>query len=480
MDYETESIFASNAPYELGLGFHNIGSGALRYSSEALAQKLDRHYGQRCGHIPLAAKRIGVLVAAITDDTRSQVAYLSDLYKRKIEILTPEALADYNSAHRDSPACVVPYVNVPEAAAYISSLHGSTWGLPAAITHTLKNKALLHRFITNLSDPDIVCPDYVIADLPDLPHAVPSFLSNIRRWYRAAKLPTTYPLGVVLRAADEDGNYGSALMHETGGEITVVPDGNTSHMQTYSSWDQAIAFAHEVLTDAMDVSKESRVVVSRYIEMVDSPGISLVLLNGYVATLGWNGQLQQKGSKACVGTSSYRPATKELSQLQAKYEAQTAVMFERFLREVASAFETRFDDIRGVANIDIMLPGPVERQFMHYRGIKAPFYIAECNPRFTNYTDAILAILGVNQQVQSIANMKMAIRHGVYTMDKYILPPTVDPKRLRERIYEADKKLAAAGTRIICRMATSPMGVIFAGDRELAERTLSELVVSLS
>ena len=57
--------------------------------------------------------------------------------------------------------------------------------------------------------------------------------------------------------------------------------------------------------------------------------MSVVIMDGRIESLGWNGQLQQDGSKACIGTSTYKPVNASLAQLQNKYEGQTLAYFEK-------------------------------------------------------------------------------------------------------------------------------------------------------
>jgi hypothetical protein len=107
-------------------------------------------------------------------------------------------------------------------------------------------------------------------------------------------------------------------------------------------------------------------------------------------------------------------------------------------------------------------------------------YLAECNPRWTNYTDAILVVLGANRKEPTIENMRAVIQAGISTIDKYPLPAAVDPHVLRDQIFERDQVLQQVGTRIICRMARDPMGLIFAGNIALAQQEVEQILAKLS
>src|SRR5207253_8734636 len=67
------ALFATPVPATLGVGFHNVGSGVLRASNEALVKRVERHYGARCGHLPLDAGNVRVLVVQHTTDIRTQI-----------------------------------------------------------------------------------------------------------------------------------------------------------------------------------------------------------------------------------------------------------------------------------------------------------------------------------------------------------------------------------------------------------------------
>ena len=284
----------------------------------------------------------------------------------------------------------------------------------------------------------------------------------------------------MLRAAEEDGNYGCCLIYEDAGRILVVQDGDAHHAHYYTQWHDALAIAQKHLATTMNVQKEARIVISRYIDVADSPGMSVVVMENQVESLGWNGQLQKPGSKACVGTSTYVPRSAYLKRMQQVYEAQTAAFFEVFLRRTAQQCGIEFASIRGVANLDIMIPGELEKKLQRRRKQLEGNYLAECNPRWTNYTDAIMTILGANRREQTISNMRTVIAEGIATIDKHPLPENVDPQDVRASIAQRDEVLKREGTRIICRMAKNPMGLIFAGDVAKAQQEVNTILTILA
>ncbi|GCE31417.1 hypothetical protein KDA_69010 [Dictyobacter alpinus] len=472
------SVFALEPPAKIGVGFHNVGSGVLRASHSSIIHKIEAHYGERCGHIPLNAEKLRILVTEHNQDITTQTAYLSALFKKELKAITAEELRQEQQA--DTSTLVVPYINTPESQKFIQNEQAAnSWGIPAAMVNLLKNKADFYSWLDTFELQNFQTPDYQIAQIEQLPQQALAFLKTIEAIITTAGLPS-YPPGLMLRAAESDGNYGCCLLYTIGKRIILVPNGEQTAAMFYTDWSQALEDAQKILLDTMDVEKESRIVMSRYLDLSDSPGMSVVIIDGQIESLRWNGQLQAEGSKACIGTSSYQPKNATIARMQAEYESQTLACFEQVLKRTAQHFNIDFQSIRGVANIDIMLPSSLEEELQKRRGQQASLYIAECNPRWTNYTDAILSVIGANQQTASIQNMRNTIQQRIQAIDKYYFPPHIHQATLRERIAEKDEQLKASGTRIICRMAKHPMGIIFAGNIEQAQQELTTIIEKLA
>ena len=470
------SLFDSHVPRELGVGYHNVGTGVLRASDKTTIDYVEAHYGQRCGHLPLDAQRVCVLVHALTDEIHSHLKYLSQLFGKEIKAITPDQLQQEQKRFSECQALIVPYINVPETEKRIQTeLGAESWGITGDMVSFLKNKADFYQFIDEFELDGFRTPDYRVVHIADLHKEALGFLNTIEDMVKKASVPQ-YPLGVMLRAAESDGNYGCCLVYEQKNLVRVIPNGEVDYAAYYASWDEALTASQKHLAASMNQQKETRVVISRYLDMADSPGMSVVIMNGQVESLGWNGQLQKDGSKACIGTSTYRPANASLARLQQQYEGQTLAYFDAILRRAAQKCGVDFASIRGVANIDIMLPSDLEETLQKKRGYKQSHYIAECNPRWTNYTDAIMTIIGVNRKKQTISNMKAVIQEGIATIDKYYLPEDIDTQVVRECIFQRDEVLRQSGTRIICRMAKKPMGLIFAGDINKAQQEVASII----
>src|SRR5579864_286922 len=148
----TTSIFGSQTHTTIGVGFHNVGSGGvLRASNTEVVKHVEAHYGARCGHIPLNAERVYVLVHVPTPDIQAHLAYLSQLVGKEIKPITADELKREQQRLPQSPALVVPYINVPEAEEQIQTYLGAeSWGLPGKMVTILKNKAHFHQLLDEL------------------------------------------------------------------------------------------------------------------------------------------------------------------------------------------------------------------------------------------------------------------------------------------------------------------------------------------
>ena len=108
------TLFESPVPTKLGVGFHNVGSGVLRASNETIVKYVEHHYGERCGHLPLNAGNIRVLIVQHSTDLRAHLYYLSQLFGKTIAPQTLDELRAEQEITAGPAPLVVPYINVPE------------------------------------------------------------------------------------------------------------------------------------------------------------------------------------------------------------------------------------------------------------------------------------------------------------------------------------------------------------------------------
>src|SRR5437764_15172193 len=109
------SLFATNGHRKIGVGFHNVGSGVLRASNEAMVKKVEAHYGERCGHIPLDYERTGVLVGVNTVDIQNQMGYLSQLFGIEMKAFTAGEVTYKQKSSQEQNAIDVPNDKVTES-----------------------------------------------------------------------------------------------------------------------------------------------------------------------------------------------------------------------------------------------------------------------------------------------------------------------------------------------------------------------------
>lgn len=470
-----KDLFESSVGQKIGVGYANI-SDVLR-ASDAVTVGRVKFYEQRCGHVPLGSvDKSYVLVSEYSDVITSQLEYLSGLFGKSVEPKTAGELKMIGHGIGDENFVIVPYINVAETEAYLKEKFGlSAWGLPFGITDKLKNKASLHERLSKGMIDGLCVPDFVVSDIEELADKSEEFLQSNEALYR--KYDSDCPPGLVVRFAECDGNYGAGVLLQSEKGVVFRPDG-AGKMVVYESWKDALIACQKHIKSTINPLKERRVVVSRFIEAVDSPGMSLAVMDGEVVSLGWNSQLQGDGL-ACVGTMTYRPKTDKMRFLKQKYEDETAVAFYKLLKDIAVEEGIDLGRARGFANIDIITPGEREHDLQVKRFGREFNYLSESNPRFTNWTDALLTGVGVSHKRQSIRSMLEVISSGLMAEDKFKLPEGLDPRRVREEILKADSVLRIEGTRLIARMTTNPMGIIYMGDIEKGRANLVGIVKDL-
>jgi hypothetical protein len=76
--------------------------------------------------------------------------------------------------------------------------------------------------------------------------------------------------------------------------------------------------------------------------------------------------------------------------------------------------------------------------------------------------------------------IRTVIQEGLATVDRYPLPPTVEPQRVRDELVRRDVDFRQAGISIICRLTHNPMGFIFAGDVKQAQQEVARLLARLA
>ncbi len=480
IEIKKQSLFVREGKLAAGVGYHNIHH-TLPASTETVLKAVDRQYKQRCGHVPMDnVDKTFVLVTEHDDTTTSQMQYLTEVFGRKIEPKTVEEIKRESVKLAGRRIIAVPYINTPETEIYLrEAINPEIFGLPSEMVAQLKNKAEFHMLIKSVGINGLDVPDFIISDVDALAKDSKEFLRDqVDGLYKKYNM-ADYPRGLMIRPSESDGNYGAGMVCEKNGDKLFMPEGLINESIICDSWDEALANCQNYVKGTMNTGKEKRVVVSRLIDLADSPGMSIAILDGAVESFGWSRQIQNNGM-GCVGSGIYKPRDNFLRDTQEKYESKTANLFAQLLKQLAEKKGIDFNTIRGFANIDIMIPGQQERELQMKRMGGEFLYLAESNPRFTNYTDALLTGVAAQRLPQTISSMRNIIAHDMQAEDKFELPDKVDPRAVRDEIYKKDIQLKEIGTRIIARMTVAPMGIIFLGDTMLARRELTAIVDRLT
>jgi hypothetical protein len=107
----------------------------------------------------------------------------------------------------------------------------------------------------------VAVPEYTITPVAAIPQAALRFLSAMEEITSQAGMDN-YPRGIMLRAAESDGHYGSCLVYEHQQRILIIPDGDMQRVQRSPTWQHAFILAQKHLMASMDQQQENRVVMS--------------------------------------------------------------------------------------------------------------------------------------------------------------------------------------------------------------------------
>lgn len=465
------------------LGYHNV-RGVLNAATDDEAREKSTIYGSRNGDFPLDVRlnggsaevptpQTGVFVPEATQPIQDQFAYLSALRGGDpIELWTPQDVRAANGG-----VLIAPYINDPRTERYITNeLGAEAFGLPSSMVEVLKNKATFREIIDKSNMDTLRVPDYTTTTLENVQSAATSMLNFQETLYKDLDMKD-YPRGVVIQSVNSDGGFGSVMVKQSTDKngkdvIAVVKDGELATEipgLERSNWVAAFGEAQEYLGNVIDGEKEDGVIVSRFVEIDDSPGGSVVVINGEVVGLGWNGQLINEGSNACVGTGTYVPKTKHARSIQENYEEQSVVDTQTILKQAARISGVDLSRVNGIGGVDYMLPSAREQELQEKRnkskkwnGPKPSVYAVECNARGTNWTDAVKLLMYMYGDKQTVHNMKKRIAEGIKTYDTLPLLPGVTGAEVREEALAryADYRITKEGLTIVRMVPPVVKGVL--------------------
>lgn len=355
-----ESIFASGNGRKRrthSLARHNIEDLYSRLSPQ-MAQEIHDHYKFRGGAVDHDADHVGLLVPEPTPDVHAHAEYIGATMGRSD--FRVYSIEDLKNLPQNPSALVVPYINTPDAENQITKLGHESWGLPPVMVNALRNKVNFHELVRGYEIEGLEVPEFEIANIGNVHEKARKIKDQALELYSKHGI-SNYPIGVVIRAEESDGNYGTSLIREKDGEIEVIPDADKKRARNFrpTEWTKAFKYAQSQLKVSTGKSSDTQFVVSRFMDITDSPGMSLIINNGQFESLGWNGQTMVEGTTACVGTTRYKPEGKHAEGLQRSYEEQSADAVSEFVRRTAKMYQVPIDKINGVINMDLMIPGPL-------------------------------------------------------------------------------------------------------------------------
>jgi hypothetical protein len=435
--------------------WHNV-SHVVRGAKTEIVRKIDAHYAQRGGHFPTDASQLYILVNStgeIPEALVEQVEYLSNLYHKPVRIVR---LSELNGANGD----VYPYIRVPETDQAIAKVSPElkVWGFHPSVTGELKKKGKCKQRAFDLG---IQTPDFILSRVGRIVVDGDAFGNRVEKDYEDKGVPG-YPVAEIIKAFESDGAYTQYGIRTVRNGFLCLPDGKNTDNIVVKSRLGALELAEEHLKKTVNIDYDDRVVIERYIDGEDSPGLIFAISQGEVMFIGVNDQV--RNGSACVGTSTYVPSTERAEWY---IERDTPYLIESFTALVRRSCEdvgVPIQTITAMGNLDTVTPGHYEESYLKARGIKPRVNKIEVNPRFTNLTDGVLQVLQLSGHAVTPDNIRSVLRNGFLALDEVLNPPQVSRQEFRDIVSGLDQRYQQSGTRIIARMVQHPhAGVIFSG-----------------
>ena len=458
------------------LAFHNIHH-LLLDTNKKIRQQAANKYNSRGGALNWELPRVGI-IANRTKEALDHAKYVTSIVGKRYEVVEYEDLRQIAKG----TTLIVPYINSSaahkELNIYDADIHQTIWGLPPLLADILGNKATLHQLIRETTLKDLHVPEFRIAQLDNFNETAQKVLDESKSLYQ--RFSPQYPLGLFFRTALSNGQFGNArIVQGLQGKlfITIYEEKTKKEILPSNSWEEAIRRVKKSIIKNKNNVVDPEIVISRYIDMIESPGQSIFFLNGYAIPLDWNGNLFQNGDPVSHGTTVFTTQNPEILKQLKDYQQQSGEVLSAFVKKVARKNGIPYDTMSGLLNFDLMIPGKLERELLQAQGKNIHYYIAECNPRWTNWTDALMNAVGINHQKPSIASINKIIEHGIHNIDEFPLQGA-NLDIFREKIYHADQKLIADGrTRVFIRVPGQNFaGIILLGDRILGEKILADAI----
>lgn len=461
------------------VAWHNVVGldGVLCAASESVTQTAGGHYAPRAvDHIPYTTHVPTFVVTQDPDKIREQLAYRSTVSSMTFTPISSTAeLARYGVRR----ALFLPYIRLSDVPLE-PSIDWVRYGLPPDITQHLKHKANMHRWLHAEGFTQHAL-NYIACDIEDIPSAGLRMLDHIRAMYAELGQPD-YPLGLMVRGTQTDGNYGAGSLFEHNGMLVLRRNGKAPLIDMMS-WASALDELRDHILETTNTAVAKQVVMTRLIDVDVSPGMSAMFERGELHCFDFNGQYTAPNSTACTGTTTF---AFEVGERAAAYREAFLPQTQHLLRDIMHRLLYNRDDvheINGMLNIDMMNVGAREARLWaasegtHWRGyvsrndddyMPRPYdpqfaLFAEVNPRETNWTLAMKAVLQAQQLPVTVENLRMLSAGNeihVVARDHWPLPESLSFDALRENLQYQIEEMRPHGEGVILRMPDRPAGLI--------------------
>ncbi|MBA3723489.1 MAG: hypothetical protein H0W89_01170 [Candidatus Levybacteria bacterium] len=509
-----------NQTFDLGIARHNITDlVALDQDTE---YEIAGRYNTRFGHIPVGGRVEGILldeVPHVHDEAASrllqlgqanvtaQARYIGELSgnSNRFTLYTPKTLQA--ELKQGNTALIAPYLNNGNFSEYRQrnglDIPGvSISGMHTAIVHELKNKATFHERVKAAQNPDFAVPHHEVVPVTEVTRAGIELLNFEEELYTAIGMPD-YIRGVFGRLNYSDGGYGSFNIQQKNGEIRLETD-DKKKRPPYTTWEDALHDAQAFMIKESADNADATIVLSRALNLKEVPGLSMHFMDGEVLPLGFNAQILDAQTKACIGTSTYEPTDPKLRNKRKEFEERITHGGKDFVHTIAREKGIDINTLRGWINFDAMFPGDEEQEvqkrivsamkartlssslqnkLIHYGQLEKPseYFLAESNPRRTNFIEATDEVLLVGNLPQTVASMREIIEHGILAEDNYNLPKGVKVADFAEAIGETYAQDVRGDGLVILRTRppkpyipdeSAIVGVIMTGDSNARRQEL--------
>jgi hypothetical protein len=478
---------------------HNIAgsAGVLNAAGDELEASLFSHYAPRgIDHIPF-----------VEHQPPQNFIYTAEVerlaphaeYRQEIAHIPFRAITDLSDLAQMGirKALYIPYIRLVDEK-LPDNIEWVRYGLLPSMTVKLKDKAFMHNWLLQHGFAKHL-PNFIACDATFIPRFGMRMIRKIADMLELLGMRDRYPLGLMIRGALSDGNYAMASVsealhdinirgqHVKKGQFMLKPNGKTDDLEVFDEPQAALRRVLEHIRHENNPDLDDRVVMSRLLDLEISPGLCTAIVAGLWHDFAFNGQYMEPGNSACTGTTTFRSAVGDETALRLSngYLEQSQAL----LRDILSRFfaDRPIDDLYAMLNIDVMVVGELERELYerakahpqgqqyfdsigscnanYSPGVYNPDTVlfAEVNPRDTNWTIAMKAVLQALNLPCTVENLKR-LGSGeeiqVLARDHWALPEGMSIEQARQHLLDFHRQLAEQGEGFIMRMPDNPAGII--------------------